>query len=313
MAKFSSFSSSHKSEVDQILAEAMDHCILEQVAAINCSSFTDSVLPSHIENRFRKLKTFPSSKSQLAPDSANESCDSVGKGNSVDDVGKSVISPSGQSKVSNFEEKSDVVEGKSVISPSGYSKVSNLEEKSDVLEGKSVNSPNGQSKVSNFKRISSFGKGKMGIPQTGYVSSPSDSSSGCMDSPNMNRGKKVKKGKMVNSTYGPDSEEEIEGRNGGGGGGGGCLCFSPKWVSKKKSGGGGGGGGELGLGFGRDEELLSDLRTFSTKEQKRRMKEAMKEEEKINREAEKIVKWAKQVSARIDFDITDDDDNDNDD
>jgi len=35
------------------------------------------------------------------------------------------------------------------------------------------------------------------------------------------------------------------------------------------------------------------------KEQQKMLKKAMKEQEKVNREAEKIVQWAKQASARM--------------
>ncbi|KAK2988618.1 hypothetical protein RJ640_002583 [Escallonia rubra] len=45
--------------VEELLAQAKDHSVLEQVAAINCSGFTpDSSLPTHLETRFRKLKSF---------------------------------------------------------------------------------------------------------------------------------------------------------------------------------------------------------------------------------------------------------------
>ncbi|GFZ15547.1 hypothetical protein Acr_24g0017370 [Actinidia rufa] len=62
MADFSflSDSSDHESAVEELLSQAMDHSVLEQVAAINCSAFTfDSVLPTHLETRFHKLKSFP--------------------------------------------------------------------------------------------------------------------------------------------------------------------------------------------------------------------------------------------------------------
>ncbi|KAL6001811.1 hypothetical protein ACLOJK_041789 [Asimina triloba] len=62
----------------------------------------------------------------------------------------------------------------------------------------------------------------------------------------------------------------------------------------------------LGLGpgdedWGKNEELLSDFSTFSLKEQDRRLKKALKEEEKVAQEAEKVVTWVKQASARMDY------------
>ena len=50
---------------------------------------------------------------------------------------------------------------------------------------------------------------------------------------------------------------------------------------------------------------------FSEKEQQKILKKAMKEEEKINREAEKIVKWAKQTSARMNISDIEDELSDN--
>ncbi|KAG5007893.1 hypothetical protein AAZX31_09G197400 [Glycine max] len=63
-----------------------------------------------------------------------------------------------------------------------------------------------------------------------------------------------------------------------------CLWFSPKKKSKENWG---------------DDHLLSELGSFSRKEQQKMPKKAMKEEEKVSREAEKIVQWAKQESARF--------------
>ncbi|VVA92265.1 unnamed protein product [Arabis nemorensis] len=49
--------------VDDLLSQAKDLYVLEQVAAINCSSFTDSSLPTNLETRFRRLKSLPVSSS----------------------------------------------------------------------------------------------------------------------------------------------------------------------------------------------------------------------------------------------------------
>ncbi|KAK9065310.1 hypothetical protein SSX86_016693 [Deinandra increscens subsp. villosa] len=54
--------------VKDVLSQAMDHSVLEQIVAINCSSFsTSDNFPSHLENRFRKLKSFPTATSVVAP------------------------------------------------------------------------------------------------------------------------------------------------------------------------------------------------------------------------------------------------------
>ncbi|KAL2489850.1 uncharacterized protein Fot_43142 [Forsythia ovata] len=63
MADFLTDSDDEK-KVEELLSQTMDLTVLEQVAAINCSSFNDSDLPSHLEARFQKLKSFPGEKSK---------------------------------------------------------------------------------------------------------------------------------------------------------------------------------------------------------------------------------------------------------
>lgn len=78
-----------------------------------------------------------------------------------------------------------------------------------------------------------------------------------------------------------------------------CFCFSTRKsdVKKRKS-------TEVLNSdqgeWGKNDEMLSDFSTFSVKEQERRLKKALEEEEEVSREAEKIVRWVKQESARID-------------
>ncbi|KAK6947280.1 hypothetical protein RJ641_000753 [Dillenia turbinata] len=62
-----------------------------------------------------------------------------------------------------------------------------------------------------------------------------------------------------------------------------CFCYStPKKDRGKQR--------SAGENWDKRDEMLSDISTFSEKEQKRRLKAALKEEERINREAEKVVK-----------------------
>ncbi|XP_027913368.1 uncharacterized protein LOC114173282 [Vigna unguiculata] len=81
-----------------------------------------------------------------------------------------------------------------------------------------------------------------------------------------------------------------------------CFCFS----STKKSVVGGNGRNKQVLSsedvhWGKNDEMLSDRSTFSVKEQEKRFKKALEEEEKVNREAERVVQWVKQESAKIDL------------
>ncbi|PIN14161.1 hypothetical protein CDL12_13218 [Handroanthus impetiginosus] len=79
----------------------------------------------------------------------------------------------------------------------------------------------------------------------------------------------------------------------------GCFLCSPKKVSRKKS--KESRGLDLGLDWGKDDELLPDLSSFSMNNQRKMIKKAVEEEERICREADKIVKWAKHASARMDI------------
>ncbi|KAL0310398.1 UNVERIFIED_CONTAM: hypothetical protein Scaly_2934500 [Sesamum calycinum] len=55
--------------VEELLSQAMDAAVLEQVAAINCAGLNDSALPSHLETRFRNLKALPPSAMKPASSS----------------------------------------------------------------------------------------------------------------------------------------------------------------------------------------------------------------------------------------------------
>lgn len=55
-----------------------------------------------------------------------------------------------------------------------------------------------------------------------------------------------------------------------------------------------------------DDEFLTDLSTFSLKGHRKQLKKVLKEEQKVNRDAEDLVKWVKQASARIDDRVLDD-------
>ncbi|KAA8528176.1 hypothetical protein F0562_035573 [Nyssa sinensis] len=81
-----------------------------------------------------------------------------------------------------------------------------------------------------------------------------------------------------------------------------CFCYSTRSDDrKKKSSRGVSGLDEKGNGnWEKTDEILSDMSTFSVKEQERRLKKAKEEEERLSREAEKAVRWVKQESARMD-------------
>nr|GMC59293.1 uncharacterized protein LOC109169767 [Ipomoea batatas]GME16323.1 uncharacterized protein LOC109169767 [Ipomoea batatas]GME20138.1 uncharacterized protein LOC109169767 [Ipomoea batatas] len=252
MADFSFVSDSDDEKaVEELLSQAMDQSVLEQVAAINCSGFSHSDLPDHLEARFRKLKTFPATK----PKPSIPSSKSFNVSQSVDFQGKK----EDRAEDKGLKENPD----SSIASP-----IPKLEtENHDFSASKK-----------NPERKTDF------EPKSGSVSS-----SFSVGSPDF-------------STEPPSPPAKS-----------GCMWCSPKKGSKKK--GKENRGATIigkGLDWGKsDAEFLSDLSTFSKKNQEKLLKKAMKEEEKINREAEKIVQWAKQASARIDFAGLDDELSDN--
>ena len=60
MADFGYLSDTDDSAVEELISQAKELSALEQIAAINCSGFTDSsTLPDDLESRFRRLKSLP--------------------------------------------------------------------------------------------------------------------------------------------------------------------------------------------------------------------------------------------------------------
>ncbi|KAH0854831.1 LOW QUALITY PROTEIN: hypothetical protein HID58_037126, partial [Brassica napus] len=61
MADFGYLSDTDDSAVEELISQAKELSALEQIAAINCSSFTtdSSTLPDDLESRFRRLKSLP--------------------------------------------------------------------------------------------------------------------------------------------------------------------------------------------------------------------------------------------------------------
>ncbi|XP_052210792.1 uncharacterized protein LOC127813714 [Diospyros lotus] len=244
--------------VEEVLNQAMDHSVLQQVAAINCASFSsDSVLPSHLETRFRRLKSLPATNPPNLHAHRSSSSSSFNSHVPQFDRSASV----GAKPKPHPEQPPNQGKGSKPKSGSGSSPSNSSN--SSVGDGDAA-------EISDRKRDSAS-KSR----SRSFLSSPSNLES---ESPSPSPPKKS-----------------------------GCFWCSPKRVSRKKS-------KEnnqmmmmmkksVGVDWDsrhHEEELLSsDLGIFSAKEQQKILKKAMKEEEKINREAEKIVKWAKQASARM--------------
>ncbi|KAL1315879.1 uncharacterized protein [Arachis hypogaea] len=277
---FSDLSDTDDSAIDDIISQANDACLLDQISAINCSSFTDSsILPSHLESRFRKLKSFPATTHRAA-------------------AGKPTTPLPDHSKDENFpisdSSRSFHQSAKApVSSPSGKNKPNGKMALDPKLQQGCVSSPS-DSVDSSYGRNGLKSKSKLGS-----ISSGSGSSDGSEESSLSSMFKPAEKGNKnkvkVKNSGSASSPSPSPPRRAG------CFWCSPKKDSRKKS-------KEVDwsvLGWDKDDELLSDLRSFSSKRQQKILKKALKEEQKISREAEKIVEWAKQESARMNVNVID--------
>ncbi|KAE9596866.1 hypothetical protein Lal_00007920 [Lupinus albus] len=231
---FTDLSDTDESLIDQIISEAKDASVLEQISAINCSSFSDSVLPTHLESRFHQLKSFPLTKPHSF--STTHFTTPLNGNHKSPDFSPSIEDPN--------ENTQNGLEAKA---------------KSKLGSDESSN-------FSLFKSNPDEEECKKQKPESGSLSSPLSISNSSMSSPSPPR-------KF------------------------GCFWCSPKKDSssskkkKKKS--------KENWWDKSDDEFLSELGSFSSKEQKKILKKAMKEEQKVSLEAEKIVQWAKHASARM--------------
>ncbi|KAF3614619.1 putative seven transmembrane domain-containing tyrosine-protein kinase 1-like [Capsicum annuum] len=274
--------------VDDLLEQAMDHSVLQQIAAINCSGFNDSSLPSHLETRFRKLKSLPAAHTTPKPSSFTRNSRSF----CSSEFPKNEKNCDENKK---FEGSSVGEKGGEVNLEDGFVENDVFSKKQEGERGKKSNSsPDSgsfcSSELPNTPKIKKLeGKGSEVNLEDWFVEKQTRSKDVLSKTPDGKRGKKSKASSdswnFSQDCLSPPTKT-------------GCFWCSPKKGSSKK-------GKEnrsvsMGLKWGKDDELLSDLSTFSLKNQEKLMKKAMEEQEKVNREAEKIVKWAKQASARMD-------------
>lgn len=310
MADFSFNSDSSDEEaVEELLNQAKDHSILEQIAKINCSSFSsDSVLPTHLENRFSGLKSFPVSKLERPNFDVKERFgsqfgnffDKKHNPDSDDELEKTPVRENelkqkSRSRSGYFLSKSSRSMGKGKLSSKPKLQLHPDDEFGEDVPKR--DSPSGsdyfssKSTISSEKRkISSKGRGLEKNLASGFGSSRSNSS--LEDVFKERKGIKLTKkgtGSFLSRSNSSDSSPSPPKRSS-------CFWCSPKKDSVKKNRG----------NRGFDGELLSDLSILSAKNQEKLLEMSMREEENIKHEAEKIVKLVKQGSARMNISNIDD-------
>ncbi|CAL9089524.1 uncharacterized protein LOC135623528 [Musa acuminata AAA Group] len=207
--------------VNAVIAEAADLCALEQIAALNTAHLSDStLLPSHLESRYRKLKSLPASLPNL-----------------------STPHPPYPPEKENFPDALELNCART--QPNSPADPRKPEEPIAGRDGRKAEIFPLDNEVAANKAESK--------PKSGFGSSPSfsfDSSGESSPSPPRQRC---------------------------------CFGYSPKRAQRRK---------------GKGDDVLSELGVLSLKEH-RKLKKALKEQEKAMRESEKIVKWVKQASARM--------------
>ncbi|KAF5735233.1 putative protein TPRXL [Tripterygium wilfordii] len=296
-------SDTDESAVEELISQAQELCVLEQVSAINCSGFTDSDLPSELENRFRKLKSFPLTKSGYKV-TGNSRCDKALYG-SKSDLSKSEVNGEAEDDGAVFGERSGGFSdskknpvgnlGSVRGSRSGYASSpsnSDIGDEQSSAEKKNPTEKKGlEKKLSKHRSISSSSDSSSNDLTENAIFSPSK------QTPDVKKKSKSKlnSGSFSSPVASPNSwmDSPSPPRKTG------CFWCSPKKVPRQKS--RESKALDMDLEWGKNDDLLSDLGTFSVKEQQKILKMAMKEQQKISHEAEKIVKWAKQASARMNF------------
>lgn len=298
MADFSFLSDSDDDKaVEELLSQAMDQSVLEQVAAINCSGFTDSVLPTHLEVRFQKLKSFPSANPKSKPSTHSQShyaSSSVFK-SSIEDESVS----NSHFHVQNDSESNGLAlnSNKNSVDEEG-SKGNSISEYGSN-PSKSLSFSSKDEIFSHPKKNPTRKMGLKGNSESELYSELSNSFDFSAEEEIFSLSNKIPVGRKARTSKSPSgsssfpadsSTESLSPPQRSG-----CLWCSPKRSSQNKE----NRAVNVGLEWEKNNEILSDLNSVSWKKQQKLLQKAMKEEEKISREAEKIVKWAKQASARI--------------
>ncbi|KFK44927.1 hypothetical protein AALP_AA1G320900 [Arabis alpina] len=259
MADFGYFSDTDDSAVEELVSQAKELSALEQVAAINCSSFTDSTLPDDIEARFRRLKSLPASR----PDPVSSSSSKIKQQKKHLNHAKSVASkqnPGNKSGLSDEESRNKPDLGLK----SGFEK----DTSGDFSDSNKI-----------FTPVKQTQKRRTGSSSSSSIELASPPSSEPENKSKSKWFEKLSPSKIV-----------------------GYIFRSPKkGLTKKKN-------LKSFNDSGRErniddfDEFLSDLNAFSVEDQRKMLKKALKEQQKMRKEAAEIIKMAKQASAKFDFD-----------
>ncbi|ESQ33678.1 hypothetical protein EUTSA_v10008233mg [Eutrema salsugineum] len=317
MADFGYLSDTDDSAVEELVSQAKELSALEQVAAINCSGFADSsTLPDDLETRFRRLKSLPASRPDPVSSSSSKNRKKhLAQSKSVACYPKEDGNFSGNRRnpgkncgsVSLSDEDSSVFSGKKrdLGVKSGIEKSSRAGLVSDGSGEFSDSGIIGSSSSREYKIFSPV-KRTQKLPKEKRRNGPSSSSSSIdlatpplSDSEPEKKSRSKSKSKPSSSSWFDKlSPSKIMG----------FIWRSPNKSSAKKknikssksfSAAAYSSGRERDMDF---DEFLSDLNAFSVEDQRKMLKKALKEQQKMRKEAAEIIKMTRKASAKFDFD-----------
>ncbi|EOA37770.1 hypothetical protein CARUB_v10012628mg [Capsella rubella] len=315
MADFGYFSDTDDSAVEELVSQAKELSALEQIAAINCSGFTDSTLPDDLESRFRRLKSLPApprpdpvssssskntnkhltqSRSVASHHPKEDDKFSGNRSNPGKKPGPVTLSDEDSSNLSRNKRDLDlksssraelVSNGSGDFSDSGneskiFSPVKQTKKKLPKEKRRIVSSPSSSSSIDLATPPSSTDSEPEKRSKSKSKSKSSSSSTSWFD--------KLSPSKIIRSIWrsSPNKSSTNNKKNL-------KSCKSFNTAATYSS------GRERNIDF---DEFLSDLNAFPVEDQRKMLKKALKEQQKMRKEAAEIIKMAKQASARFDFD-----------
>ncbi|CAH8331336.1 unnamed protein product [Eruca vesicaria subsp. sativa] len=268
MGDFGYLSDTDESAVEELISQAKELSALEQIAAINCSGFTDSsTLPDDLESRFRRLKSLPAAR----PDPVSSK------------ISKKDLT---HSKSVAFYQKDGDFSGNPGKQSSGFDEDSSTfsGNKRDLVLEKSSRDGSGDFSDSSKRTQKLLPKQKgsfdLATPPSSSDSEPEKKSKSKSSSSSWI--KKLSPAKIIGYIWSsPNKSSSTKKKN----------IKSIKSFTAS--------GRERDVDF---DEFLSDLNAYSVEDQRKMLKKALKEQQKMRKEAAEIIKMTKKASARFDFD-----------
>ncbi|CAF1929055.1 BnaA09g25070D [Brassica napus] len=287
MADFGYLSDTDDSAVEELISQAKELSALEQIAAINCSSFTDSsTLPDDLESRFRRLKSLPPARPDPVSSKISKKKD-LTHSKSVVGYPKDADFSGNPVKKCGFDEDSSIFKRDLGVN-SGFERSSRAGLDSDGSGDFSDSGNIGSSKIfSPAKQTQKLPKEKRRVASSSVdlATPPSSDSEPEMRSKSKSSSwvKKLSPSKIIRYIWSsPNKSSSAKKKN--------IKSIKSFTASGRAS---------SDVDF---DDFLSDLNAYSVEDQRKMLKKALKEQQKMRKEAAQIIKMTRKASARFDFD-----------